>query len=1034
MPDALRLICKTIGFTTGGVCRLDQGPPRSGRAATAAFALALCAVVSRRAVGADSAAISELRCAVTRWGTEQGLPQNSIVDMTMTRDGYLWLATFNGLARFDGVHFEVFNPVNTPALPSGRIISLVADPAGALWVSTEDGSITRVANGRFEPANGHWGLPARDLSAVGLDPDGNVWFEGGTTYHNSPAGFVAGELFDPAKGDRVENCEATRACGWIRRNGVLRLFPIHDLTAALGDGRFRVVQGVTRNGRLLWLGADEIHRPRENKIIRLSRSIQSLWPVNLVEDGSGNYWVATWLGGLLEVTADGSVFRVPLMDSANPVAIRCLRMDDENNLWVGTDLYGVIRVRRRIFATFGGGNRTQENVIKSVFGAGNGRVWLVNNSGLDELSPDGNVNTRAELRFAWTVARSREGRVFLGTFDGRLCEYRDGALVDYHYTGDGNVGAIQTLAFDSSNQLWLGTRKGLRRLEGANIVPAGLPPSFGVPNIRVIAWDSHGRCYLGLDGGGILRRDGDRWERFSKTNGLADDHIYSLYVDTNDVVWAGTANGGLSRFAKGRFFNCNSPASPLPDSVSGIAGDAAGNLWLGSLNGIYRVARAGLDALATGGERGITCQRYGLEDGLGSVECAAGMQPTIYNTPDGRLWFATINGASVVDPAAIPMNRTPPPVVIEKVLLEDRDLSSAAAFTGEVFSDPPFHSAPPVTSLALPPGGPRFEIRYTALSYTAPEKIRFKYRLDGLDHDWNDAGGRRAAYYQNLGPGTYRFRVIACNDDGVWNQIGARIDLMVAPFFWQTWWFAAVVAAGIGGILFSAHRARVGALERRRLAQQDFSRRLIESQEQERKRIASELHDGLGQDLLVIKNRATVALGQTGGSKAAGEQLGEISSVTSQAIRTVREMAHNLRPYQLDELGLTRAVESMAAKVLRSAGIGFQPELHPIDGLLPPEFEISLFRMIQEILNNVVKHSGARQAGLRLAGDGRSVRLRVEDDGRGFEPQSLIGGAAAFGLTGLRERAELMGGRCEFASTPGRGTVVTVEVPTGKTG
>jgi len=336
----------------------------------------------------------------------------------------------------------------------------------------------------------------------------------------------------------------------------------------------------------------------------------------------------------------------------------------------------------------------------------------------------------------------------------------------------------------------------------------------------------------------------------------------------------------------------------------------------------------------------------------------------------------------------------------------------------------------PNREIKLAPGSERLEIRYTGISPSEPTQVRFRYRLFDYDRDWVEAGRTRFASYSKLPPGRYTFQVKAANNDGVWNETGATLALTVRPAYWQTAWFRGALLLGFVGVLFAAYRARIAQLERRRAAQEAFSRRLIASQEQERKRIAGELHDSLGQNLLVIKNRAALALTQRDQPEKMAAQVDEVSTMASAAIREVREIAQNLRPFQIDELGLTKSVAAMARKLADSSAMEFKTELDDIDGVLPPEFEINFYRIVQECLNNVVKHSKAQVATIQLRREVRLIRLTISDDGNGFTVEKT-GNAPThgFGLGNISERARTMGGEAVVHSQPGQGTHVEVVIP-----
>jgi len=367
---------------------------------------------------------------------------------------------------------------------------------------------------------------------------------------------------------------------------------------------------------------------------------------------------------------------------------------------------------------------------------------------------------------------------------------------------------------------------------------------------------------------------------------------------------------------------------------------------------------------------------------------------------------------SVFEPLAVPLSDQPPPVVIEEILVDNETVPSGGLLTIE-------------------PGKENFEIHYTGLSFIMSNQCKFEYKLEGYDNDWRDAGTRRTAYYSHVPPGNYTFIVRGANRDGIKNLEGARIPITVVPPYWQTWWFRTLsVCALIASILIFYIR-RISALKRERVAQETFSRQLIESQESERKRLAAELHDSLAQSLLVIKNRALLAMRTINKETNTFEQLSEISTTTDQVIDEVAEISYNLRPYQLDNLGLGRAIEVMLERISDSSGIIFTCDIDAVEGLLPQESEISIYRIVQECVNNIVKHSGASEANLRIEKDSGEIIIKINDNGKGFDREAVKAKQSmksGFGLTGIAERARMLGGKYMIESTPGHGTEITIQV------
>jgi signal transduction histidine kinase len=434
-----------------------------------------------------------------------------------------------------------------------------------------------------------------------------------------------------------------------------------------------------------------------------------------------------------------------------------------------------------------------------------------------------------------------------------------------------------------------------------------------------------------------------------------------------------------------------------------------------------------LNAWAEGRRADSLSRRFAVEDGLETSECSVNIQPVVCRGRDRRLWFATSKGVSVVDPGRLRTNSVPPSTVLEEVSIDGVPVFSNGPSAAGQRED-----REGIREVVVPPGRQRIEIRYTGLSLVAPERVRFRHRLEEAESAWEEAGTRRLATYHRLAPGRYHFQVSAANTDGIWDPQGAALHFRVLPAWWQTSPFRSGMVLSLMGLAWGAYRARVRAFTRARVLQEGFSRRLIASQESERQRIARELHDSLGQNLLVIKSRVALAQQQAGRPEKLADQLGEAAAMASNALREVREISQNLRPYQLDELGLTKAIGAMVRKLAAASPIRFTTDLAELCGALPPEFEINLYRIVQESLNNVVKHSGARECSVTVTRDEHRIVVRVADDGCGFEASGASDESRAsegFGLSSLRERARIMSAQVTFAARPGEGTCVTVSVP-----
>jgi signal transduction histidine kinase len=427
------------------------------------------------------------------------------------------------------------------------------------------------------------------------------------------------------------------------------------------------------------------------------------------------------------------------------------------------------------------------------------------------------------------------------------------------------------------------------------------------------------------------------------------------------------------------------------------------------------VSKDELNEVASGKRRTVTSVAFGKIDGLLDLECNGGLQPAGIRSSDGKLWFPTQDGVATIDPGSVSVDSQPPPVLIESVTLD----RSPIAFT---------------PSLTIPPGKRSLQIDYTALSFKDPEQLRFRYQMEGLDTSWINAGAKRTAYYSDLPPGKYVFKVIAANADGVWNHQGQEFNVTVLAPLYRRWWFLVMIATFFAVTILSFSHYRVLQHRRAGEAQHAFSQQLIASQERERKRIAADLHDSLGQRLVVINNLALFSLKTNDGATTSGawkDAAAEISTEALNAIDEMRSVSYNLRPYHLDRLGLAGAIEGLAETVARGSGIEISAIVDDVDEVFTEELRINFYRIVQEGLQNIVKHAHATEATVRIEHRGDRVVLTIEDNGQGLPSgiRSKNPARGGFGLTGMAERAALLGGFLKVHSEPGRGTIVNMEIP-----
>jgi signal transduction histidine kinase/ligand-binding sensor domain-containing protein len=968
---------------------------------------------------------------VDSWQAEDGLPDNFINEIARTPDGYLWIATFNGLARFNGTDFVVFDPANTPQLESRRISELYVDLQGRLWIKAEEGALACWWHGKFtDYTQRDW--PAHTRRITHEDANGTLWL--GFSYDATRGYRLVGNAF------KAENLGRTfvERFGWLS-DIAGRSWNVYSNCLCCLDDRDPVVAPIpdyVPYGMRLASARDGGVWIISNRIRKYS---QRHWtdcgaiPVGTdlfngyFEDSQGRLWVGTDVGEIWRASTNGTIQRFKIPGAATSQLGRGLCQDAEGNIWLGTGGSGMFRLKPKVFHVYSSHDGLASDLVRSVTQDRAGHIYFATVNRVDWLpSPtdDRAQNRSLRIIWPWEVLGASDGSLYVGTFGEGLFRLRatDGALRQFN--NHGHVDAPINAVFEERDgKIDLGTPRGLCRLADGRLTDVARPPGMGEIDVRAISEDSVGHLYLGLKSGGLLRTARPGWEHFAAGQSLPENHIRALWVDKENKVWIGTQGSGLSRFDGSNFFNfkgsggSDDPGAELPRTITAIIEDDEGFLWLASNHGLFRVRRDPLNRVADGGTADLTVYHFDRSDGMGSSECIDDHQPSAWKSSDGRLWFATTYGVSVVDPSSLPFNDLPPQVVIEEALIDDR----------RAWPRPGDDSDSSPIELSVPPDGARLEFHFTALSLSAPARNRFKFQLEGFDRTWEEAGTRRTAFYKRVPPGHYTFKVIASNNDGVWNKKAALLAVIVIPPWWQTTWFRSLAATFAGLVILGSYRWRVITLQRQTAAQQEFSRRLIDSQEQERQRIAAELHDSLGQSLLVIKSRVLLALRAPDIPPPVAAELDALTAMASGAISEARQIAHNLRPFQLDELGLTRAIRGMITNVSRAAGIPVTHELAEVDGAFQRDQEINVYRIVQELLNNIMKHSHATEAWVTLQRDAAQVRLTVRDNGRGFD---FAGNAATgFGMRGLAERVRIMNGEWKVQSSGSNGTVAEASFP-----
>jgi ligand-binding sensor domain-containing protein/signal transduction histidine kinase len=936
------------------------------------------------------------------WDTRDGLPQNTVRAIAQTRDGYLWLGTFGGLVRFDGNAFTIFDPGNTPGLTSARIVSLLEDRNGVLWIGTESGLI-RYEHGRFTPMTAFTafatseGVAHDEITALTEDHRGRLWIA-------TPLGIA---LFDgrafswlATKESAIALLSAPNGDVWAGRLNGLAQFQDAERTGFVDASGFGHAGLVVDARQQVWLGGGVLRKWDGAHATAFPLPIPQQaygWITALAADRDGGVWIGTLRGGLWRLH-DGT-FESHGGEGLVNTQVRSLLVDRDNNVWVGTDVNGLSRLKpRRVSSYLRPGSIEQS--IGPITGDGDGGVWVGATCGGLVRFHNGRFTTyKMKDGLAhdcvWALHRDPDGALWIGSTGGGLQRLKDGRFETFRDANSGrnNVYAITR---DRSGTLWVGSDIGLSRFADGRFTDYG--GAEGVRDaVRTIAQDRAGALWLG-GLRGLSRFNGQRVDAtFTTAEGLSHDHVRAIYEDADGALWIGTYGGGLNRFKNGHFTTYGIKDG-LPDvAVSRIIEDDRGNLWMSGNKGIYRVARSQLNDFADGKIAQINSITYGVADGM-IIDETNGGQPAGWRTDDGRLWFPTIKGLVEIDPdfAAARV----PPVFVERTMI------GGTAADAEALQH-------------LGPGRADAEIHYTAVDLATAEKTRFRYRLQGYDSDWVEAGARRIAFYTNIPPGSYRFEVAATDSDGRWTPTSAGVALVVTPLWWQR---RPVEAAGIILLVaVSAFTARFVALRRARARLAELERE--QALERERSRIARDLHDDLGSRLAQI---AIIAEGPE-----ASRSFERVSGVAHDAMRTMDELvwtvnARNDTVESFSEYAAEFANEHLALAGLRYR-LQFQPDLEGF--ALAADTRRHLYLAFKEAIHNIVKHAGATEVHIGLTVKDGILTLDVADDGRGLPAAAAAG--TGNGLHNMRERMAAAHGWLRIDSSAGGGTRLTFSAPLG---
>lgn len=1013
-----------------------------GRAAALALVIAVSPCPARPP---ELASAPERRFLYENWQQEDGLPQASVNAIAEDHDGYLWLGTEEGLVRFDGLELTVFNRRNTPELRSHAVRALLADRRGRLWIATRSG-LALFEDGRFARPAPADGLAEAELQALYEDAEGFLWIGTRTGLYR----------FD---GESVQR--------WTRADGLA-----HDAVWAIGEEPLGV----------LWIGTElGLQRFANGRFDTAAQPdlLAGLQVRALRRDRRGGLWIGTRDG--LYLLADERLTSFSTADGLTHPTVNALFVDRRGDLWVGTEA-GTQRLRGGVLSEVDAGRILERRQVLAFWEDREGGFWIgMGAIGLVYLRPSRFVVLGTEEGLAdeivWTILQGRTGDVWIGTNNGLTRLAADGSTTNYT-TADGLPGPdVRALAEDHRGDLWIGTEtSGLARLAGGALETFSVADGLADQQVNVVVEDGAGDLWIGTEEG-LSRLSRSAWTTFSVRDGLphrsvktleadpegglwigtaaglaryedgrftarrltedrSEPFVKALHRDRQGTLWIGTADEGLFRYRDGELSRYTVEDGLFDSLVHEILEDGAGNLWMTSNQGVFRVAKRALEDFAAGREPAVTSVSYSESDGMRSRECNGRGRPAGWRTRDGRLWFPTIRGVAIIDPADLDTNEVPPAVHLEQVLVDRRPVTAAAER--------------PV----IAPGAREFEFHYVGLSYVQPEKVRYRYKLEPFNADWIDAGARRSAHYTNLEPGAYTFRVIAKNNDGVWNRTGASFAFRLRPALHQTWYFYAVLAAAIALAVRAGHRLRVrGLVERnaellRLKSELEAKNAEIEASHAEAEAKAAELerftytvsHD-LKSPLFTVEGFLAMLEKdlKAGRQDRVAEDLSQIRDATGkmgellQDLLELSRVGRLVEPREAVPLGdLFREARSLVAGKIAERGV----EVTVGDGLpVVIGDRRRLLQVCQNLIENAVKYMGDEAAPrIEVAAQRRDgeVLCSVADNGMGLDPrfqQTIFGlfhkldpasEGTGIGLALVQRIVEVHGG-CVWVESPGPG-------------
>ena len=936
----------------------------------------------------------------TIWTIKDGLPSTFIYSIAQSSDGYIWLGNADGLARFDGIQFFHWRSrENRILLGAVRVVRAARDHG--LWVGTASGIVGRVqgddiavatvdapVEAMLESRDGslwvatrkrvvrlHSQTLAQTGSAINLPADfysGLVQDESGFIWFSTSVGL---EQIEPATGE-LRHPQSAEGKSWLSQDtsGAIWITKPDGYTVAL----------------------------KERQNLTHTSPAAALDISTVVRDIHGNTWVGTSGKGLFRVRSGAASLpeRFSRADGLSNDNVWSLFEDREHNLWVGTQ-DGLNSIRDGVVTTLNRGNGSAgDNVDALAAGPGSG-VWAATSSGINRVDAR---SRELDLKGVGAKALFTDGdnRIWAGTSSG-VFRMANGSWSRVSLPPGLNLDSVTAMAEDDQHRVWMfDTDKGLHRWSSENTENFSNEPLLKGKSILAMRSDNKGRVWIGFYQGGVVVFEDGIFRAYSEHDGLAPESINAIAVDHRGTTWIG-AERGLSRFDGAGFTTWNTKQGLPGERVFWIIPADDDRLWLGYTNGVARVSSAELDRVLHDPSHPVTYEFFDNGDGLKGNLDRGGQSPAVQSS-DGAIWFKTSAGLSFIDPEHLPKNPLAPPVHIERMVADTSVVDTTNA-------------------VRLRPFTRNVQFDYTALSLVEPRRVRFRYKLEGYDSNWQEAGTRRQAFYTNLGPGAYRFQVLASNNDGVWNETGAALSFELLPAFYQTEWFSIVSVIGLLVAGFGIYRLRMWQLGSQMRGR--FEERL-----QERTRIAQELHDNLLQSVLGISMQIEVTDELLPADLPAKHPLQKALRLAKSAMEEGRRALNDLRTLSLSADDLVKGF-SQAADGLRTEGgndIRILVEGHP--RRLYPVTGNDVLQIGRQAIANAFQHSRATRIRVLVSYSPRDLRVSVQDNGCGIDERTITHGRKGHhGIAGMRERAERIGATFTIRSSAGEGTEVDLSVP-----